>query len=298
MVRSMTGFAHAQGEDGACLLRVTVKALNHRFLDLHLRVPSELEPFEPRWRSLVRERIHRGHLEVDFQVESREKPALEVNTEFLRAYVELYRNLQREFGLTGEPDLSAALRQPGVLRANVKTADPEAAQRLGAAAEQLLKEALDRLDDMRRNEGAALERDLLSVLQQVREHRSQLTTLHQRALPAFHKQLTKRLQELLGKTDLDRARLAEEAAYLAERSDTSEELTRLESHVEQFANLLAGDAASGKRLDFLLQEMNRETNTILSKAPGLAEEGLEMTKVGLELKALIERLREQVQNVE
>ncbi|HXE75534.1 MAG TPA: YicC/YloC family endoribonuclease [Candidatus Xenobia bacterium] len=298
MVRSMTGFAHAQGEDGTRSIRVTVKALNHRFLDLHLRVPAELEPFEPRWRSLVRERIHRGHLEVDFQVESREKPALEVNTEFVRAYVELYRNLQREFGLTGEPDLAAALRQPGVLRVNVKAADPEAAQQLGALAEQLLKEALDRLDQMRRNEGAALERDLLSVLQQVRERRNQLLTISKRALPAFHKHLSERLQELLRKTDLDPSRLAEEAAYLAERSDTSEELARLESHVEQFANLLAGEAASGKRLDFLLQEMNRETNTILSKAPGLAEEGLEMTKVGLELKALIERLREQVQNVE
>lgn len=298
MVRSMTGFAHAQGEDGSCLIRVTLKALNHRFLDLHLRVPGELEPFEPRWRTLVREKIQRGHLEVDFQVESREKPALEVNTEFVRSYVELYRNLQREFGLTGEPDLAAALRQPGVLRTGARTADPEAAQRLGALAERLLKEALDRLEEMRRNEGAALERDLLNVLEQVRERRQQLMKLSERALPAFHKQLSQRLQELLGKTDLDPARLAEEAAYLTERSDTSEELTRLESHAEQFAQLLSGDAAAGKRLDFLLQEMNRENNTILSKTPGLAEEGLEMTRVGLEMKALIERLREQVQNVE
>ncbi len=298
MVRSMTGFAHAQGEDGSCLIRVTLKALNHRFLDLHLRVPGELEPFEPRWRTLVREKIQRGHLEVDFQVESREKPALEVNTEFVRSYVELYRNLQREFGLTGEPDLAAALRQPGVLRTGARTTEPEAAQRIGALAERLLQEALARLEEMRRSEGAALERDLLSVLEQVRERRQQLVKLSERALPAFHKQLSERLQELLGKTDLDPTRLAEEAAYLAERSDTSEELTRLESHAAQFAQLLSGDAASGKRLDFLLQEMNRENNTILSKAPGLAEEGLEITKVGLEMKALIERLREQVQNVE
>jgi uncharacterized protein (TIGR00255 family) len=132
----------------------------------------------------------------------------------------------------------------------------------------------------------------------VRERRRQLAELRRRALPAYHKQLDQRLKELLGDAALDSSRLAEEAAYLAERSDTSEELARLESHAEQFAQLLAGAAAAGKRLDFLLQEMNRESNTILSKAPGLAEEGLAMTRVGLELKALIERLREQVQNVE
>ncbi|MGH9778056.1 MAG: YicC/YloC family endoribonuclease [Candidatus Acidiferrales bacterium] len=298
MVRSMTGFAQAQGEDGPWSVRVTLKALNHRFLDLHLRLPADLESFEPRWRALARERIQRGHVEAQFQVESRERAALEVNADFIRSYLELYRGLQKEFGLSGEPDLGAALRLPGVLRSGVTTAPPEALQQLGALAERLLKEALDKLEQMRRAEGAALEKDLLGALDGVRERRRQLSELRERALPAYHKQLNQRLKELLGDAALDPSRLAEEAAYLAERSDTSEELARLESHTEQFAALLAGDGAVGKRLDFLLQEMNRESNTILSKAPSLAEEGLAITRVGLELKALIERLREQVQNVE
>jgi uncharacterized protein (TIGR00255 family) len=298
MVRSMTGYAQVQGEDGAWSVRVTLKALNHRFLDLHLRLPPELDSFEPRWRALVRQHIQRGHIEAQFQIESRERPALEVNAVFLRSYIDLYRGLQKEFGLSGEPDLGAALRLPGVLRSGAAAAPPETLEPLGALAERLLKEALAKLEQMRRAEGAALEKDLLEALQGVRERRRQLSELRQRALPAYHKQLNQRLQELLGNAALDPSRLAEEAAYLAERSDTSEELARLESHAEQFAQLLAGDAAAGKRLDFLLQEMNRESNTILSKAPGLAEEGLAMTRVGLELKALIERLREQVQNVE
>jgi len=298
MVKSMTGFAQAQGEDGAWSVRVTLKALNHRFLDLHLRVPPDLETFEHRWRALVRERIQRGHVEAQFQVESRERAALEVNADFIRGYLELYRGLQKEFGLTGEPDLSAALRLPGAMRSGAATAPPETIQQLGALGERLLKEALDKLEVMRHAEGAALEKDLLAALEGVRQRRRQLAELLERALPAYHKQLNQRLKELLGDSALDPSRLAEEAAYLAERSDTSEELTRLESHVEQFAQLLAGDSAAGKRLDFLLQEMNRESNTILSKAPALAGEGLEMTRVGLELKALIERLREQVQNVE
>jgi uncharacterized protein (TIGR00255 family) len=294
----MTGFAQAQGEDGAWSVRVTLKALNHRFLDLHLRLPAELDSFEPRWRALVRQHLQRGHVEAQFQVECRERPALEVNADFLRGYIDLYRSLQKEFGLSGEPDLSAALRLPGVLRSGAASAQPEGIEQLGALAERLLKEALAKLEQMRRAEGAALEKDLLEALQGVRERRRQLAELRRRALPAYHKQLDQRLKELLGDAALDSSRLAEEAAYLAERSDTSEELARLESHAEQFAQLLAGDSAAGKRLDFLLQEMNRESNTILSKAPGLAEEGLAMTRVGLELKALIERLREQVQNVE
>ncbi len=298
MIRSMTGYAQAQGEDGAWSVRVTLKALNHRFLDLHLRVPPDLESFEQRWRALVREQVQRGHVEAQFQIESRERPALEVNADFIRSYMDLYRGLQKEFGLSGEPDLGAALRLPGVLRSGAASGQPEVVEQLGALTERLLKEALAKLETMRRAEGAALEKDLSEALKGVRERRRQLSELRERALPAYHKQLNQRLQELLGNAALDPSRLAEEAAYLAERSDTSEELTRLESHAEQFAQLLAGDSAAGKRLDFLLQEMNRETNTILSKAPGLAEEGLAMTRVGLELKALIERLREQVQNVE
>jgi uncharacterized protein (TIGR00255 family) len=298
MLRSMTGFAQAQAEDPPWALRVTLKALNHRFLDLHLRLPAELEPHEPRLRARLKAEVQRGHLEVQYTVERIGRRTLEVDAEFVGSYLELFRRLQREHQIAGEPDLAAVLRLPGVLRGEARAADAVEADRLAALAERVLGEAVGRLNEMRRAEGAALERDLQECLGRIERGGRELARLSERALPATHQRLTERLQELLGGAELDSARLAEEAAYLAERGDVREELTRLASHAEQFAALLAGDGAVGKRLDFLLQEMNRESNTILSKVPGLAGEGVEMTRVGLELKAQIERLREQVQNVE
>lgn len=298
MVRSMTGFAQAQVEEGPWTLGVTVKALNHRFLDLHLRLPQELEAVEPLLRERVREKVGRGHVEVHFQVEAHERRPLQVDKEFLRAYLELYAELKREHQLGGELDLTAVLRLPGVLRTSSPPLESEEAQRLVGLAERALREALERLNEMRRAEGAALERELRERIEQIASGQKELVKLGQRALPACHRRLTERLEELLGQSPLDPARLAQEAAYLAERSDVSEELTRLASHTEQFARLLSSDGTVGKRLDFLLQEMNREANTILSKASGLEADGLEMTRWGLEIKAQIERLREQVQNVE
>lgn len=298
MLRSMTGYAQAQAEEGAWGVRVTVKALNHRFLDLRLRLPDELAAAEPQLRARVRDRISRGHLEVQFQVENLQRRALEVNEEFLRSYLELYRRLQQQHRLTGEPDLTAALRLPGVLRTDPAALAPEAAAQLARDAERLLDQALERLDEMRRGEGAALEQELSTCLERIRAGQKELSQLSEQAQPAAHRRLTQRLHELLGESPVDPTRLAEEAAYLAQRSDVREELTRLASHAEQFADLLASDGAVGKRLDFLVQEMHRETSTLLAKAPGLEAEGLEMTRVGLEVKAQVERLREQVQNVE
>ena len=298
MLRSMTGYAQVQGEEGSWLVRVTLKSLNHRFLDLRWRLPDELAAAEPRLRAAVRDRVRRGHLDVQFNVENLERQGVEVNEEFVRHYLELYRRLQREHQLTGEPDLTAMLRLPGALRTGPTTLTEEEAERLGALAERLLVEGLERLDVMRRAEGAALESDLRSSVERIGAHQQELLRLGEKALPEAHRRLSERLKELLDASPLDPTRLAQEAAYLAERCDIREELTRLGSHTEQFAHLLASDGAVGKRLDFLVQEMNRETTTLLAKAPGLDTEGLEMTRVGLEIKAQVERLREQIQNVE
>lgn len=298
MLRSMTGYAQVQAEEGVWGLRVSVKSLNHRFLDLRLRVPDELAAAEPRLRAGVRDRVRRGHLEVQFQVENLERQAVEVNEEFVRHYLELYRRLQREHQLSGEPDLTALLRLPGALRTDPAALAPGEAEGLATLAERLLEEALARLEEMRRAEGAALERDLRACVERILAGQKELVRLGELALPAAQRLIRERLQGLLGESPIDPARLAEEAAYLAERNDIREELIRLESHGAQFLSLLDTDGAVGKQLDFLVQEMNRETTTLLSKAPGLEAEGLEMTRVGLEIKAEVERLREQVQNVE
>ena len=298
MLRSMTGYAQAQAEEGGWVVRVTLKSVNHRFLDLRLRLPDELGAAEPRLRALVRDRVHRGHLDVTFQVENTQRQAADVNEELVRRYLELYRRLQKEYGLSGEPELGTLLRLPGALRSGPTAPAPEEGERLLALAEELLREGLNRLDEMRSAEGSALARDLRGCIERIRTGEQQLRRLSEKALPGAHQRLTERLRELLGESVIDPTRLAEEAAYLAERSDIREELTRLESHTAQFLELLESDGAVGKRLDFLVQEMNRETTTALSKSPGLDAEGLEMTRVGLEMKAEIERLREQVQNVE
>jgi uncharacterized protein (TIGR00255 family) len=298
MLRSMTGYAQAQAEENGWVMRVTLKSVNHRFLDLRLRLPDELAAAEPRLRTLVRDRIRRGHLDITFQVENAQRQGTEVNEELVRRYLELYRRLQKEYALGGEPELGTLLRLPGALRSGPSAPAPEETERLMALAERLLGEGLNRLDEMRSAEGGALARELRACLERIRTGQQQLRRLSAMALPGAHQRLSERLRELLGDTTLDPARLAEEAAYLAERCDIREELTRLESHAVQFLELLDSDGAVGKRLDFLVQEMNRETTTALSKSPGLEAEGLEMTRVGLEMKAEIERLREQVQNVE
>ncbi len=298
MIRSMTGYAQAQGEEPPWSLRVTVKALNHRFLDLRLRLPEELAVTEPRLRACLRDRLRRGHIEVQFQLENTRRLAPAVNEECVRSYLELYRRLQKEHSLSAEPDLAAILRLPGALSGEATTVPPEDVERLADLAERLLAQALDRLDEMRLAEGAALARDLQAGLDHIREGHRQLLRLSEESVPASHHRLSQRLRELLGESPVDPTRLAEEAAYLAQRSDVREELTRLASHLGQFADLLGKDSAVGKRLDFLVQEMHRETSTLLAKAPGLEATGLELTRIGLEVKAQVERLREQVQNVE
>jgi len=298
MVRSMTGYAQAKGESEGWGMSVTLKALNHRFLDLRLRLPAELEAWEPRFRAQIRNAVRRGHLEVEFRVLAAASPLPQVDRELLRSLLQLDGELRKEFHLQGEPDLAGLLRLPGVLRPPERAPDSIPAERLGGLGEELLGEALSGLDQMRQAEGAALERELRQRLEGMADWQRELEEWNRTSQPALHQRLQERLQELLGTAESNPARLAEEAAYLAARSDISEELTRLSSHTQQFERLLGAKNEIGKQLDFLLQEMNREANTLLSKASGLEEVGLKMTRAGLEIKAEIERLREQVQNVE
>jgi uncharacterized protein (TIGR00255 family) len=197
-------------------------------------------------------------------------------------------------------DVVAILRLPGVI-AGLSAAVPEAAdeqERLGQAFDACLLEALHKLDDMRRAEGRHLIEDLRARLARIGQETEKVRELAATLRPVFARRLEARLKELLGGTAIDPARLAQEAALLAERGDVSEELDRLRSHLQQFAKLLDGAGEMGKKLDFLLQEMHREANTLLSKTPGVESEALAITGLALEIKAEIEKLREQVQNIE
>jgi uncharacterized protein (TIGR00255 family) len=293
----MTGYAHAQAEFGGFSLRVSVRSVNHRFLDLHLRVPEGFEPVEPRMRQIVRERVRRGHLDLTVRYELAGPSAVSVNQEVAAAYLEAVHALREKFAIHAEPDLASILRLPGVIGPPAASLD-EGIERLEGVVAKCLTEALDKLDRMREHEAESLRQEMSGRLASIASLSGTIKVLAERARPAFARRLETRLKELLGDAHLDPARLAQEAALAAERSDVSEELTRLASHVKQFESLLVGASDVGKKLDFLLQEMQRETNTLLSKTPGNEAEGLEITQMGLEIKSEIEKLREQVQNIE
>jgi uncharacterized protein (TIGR00255 family) len=282
-------------------VRINLRSVNHRFLDLHLRMPDGFEVFESRIRQAVRNRLRRGHVDVNVYYEAGGTGAIEVNHEIAESYLKAVERLRKEFSVKTEPDLVSLLRLPGVVAAPGTAGElqsEEKQERLGAQVETCLEEALNKMEVMRRSEGQALFVEMQGILGRIGARTAEIETLTERVRPAIAHRLEIRLGELLKGVQVDPIRLAQEASILAERSDVSEELARLRSHVEQFGKLLTGAGEAGKKLDFLLQEMQREANTLLSKTPGVESEGLAITGLALEVKSDIEKLREQAQNVE
>jgi uncharacterized protein (TIGR00255 family) len=297
---SMTGYAQARGEQNGWGLRVSVKSVNHRFLDVRFRLPEGFDVYEQRLRQIVREKLHRGHIDINVNVQPGTAAPVLVNRELLQAYLNAAEELQKKMGASADLDVVSLLRLPGViggLAPPLPETDEEQDQ-LGQALDACLREALTKLDEMRHAEGRHLAQELRSRLSRVGEQTEEVRKLAVALTPAFARRLQSRLKELLEGTGIDPSRLAQEAALLAERSDISEELDRLRSHVQQFEKLLDGAGELGKKLDFLLQEMHREANTMLSKTPGVESEALAITGLSLEIRAEIEKLREQVQNIE
>jgi uncharacterized protein (TIGR00255 family) len=296
----MTGYAQARGEQNGWDIRVSVKSVNHRFLDVRFRLPEGFDVYELRLRQIVREKIHRGHVDVNVNVQPGAAAPVQVNRELLQAYARSAEELRQQMKGSAPLDVVSLLRLPGViggLAPPLPETDEEQDQ-LGQALDACLREALAKLDDMRHAEGRHLSEELRSRVARIGQQTEQVRELARALSPAFARRLQARLKELLNGTGIEPSRLAQEAALLAERSDISEELDRLRSHLQQFAKLLDGAGELGKKLDFLLQEMHREANTMLSKTPGVETEALAITGLSLEIRAEIEKLREQVQNIE
>jgi uncharacterized protein (TIGR00255 family) len=296
----MTGYAMVRGEFHGWSVRVSVKSVNHRFLDVKLRLPDSLEPYEYRLRQTVRDRLHRGHVDVHVSAEPGEGAPVHVNRELLRKYVIAAEELRTQTGGQTELDVVSLLRLPGVITglASVLPETDEEQEEFGSALEKYLQDALVKMDEMRKTEGRHLAEELRTRVARIGEQTEQVGELVETLRPAYARRLDMRLRDLLSGTNVEPSRLAQEAALLAERSDISEELDRLHSHLRQFSKLLDGAGELGKKLDFLLQEMHREANTMLSKTPGVESEALAITGLALEIKAEIEKLREQVQNIE
>lgn len=297
---SMTGYAQARSEREGWAIRVSVKSVNHRFLDLKIRTPEALEMYEPRLRQIIRARIHRGHLDLHVAVDASKDQPVHVNRQLAQTYLKAAEDLRLDSKAAAVLDMAGLLRLPGVI-GGVGPPLPETEEeqeKLGLALDACLREALEKLDDMRRAEGKHLVEEMRARLVRIGVQAEGVRNLMDVLRPAFARRLEARLTELLSGALVDPARLAQEAAVLVERSDISEELERLHSHVQQFGKLLDSAGEIGKRLDFLLQEMNREANTMLSKTPGVEKDGLAVTGLALEIKSEIEKLREQVQNLE
>lgn len=291
----MTGYAQARVEKDGWAIQLSMRSVNHRFLDVRVKMPDGWDGLEMEIRKGVQEHFRRGHVEVTLQVQADRKNAVTINREIAASYLTGAQSLLKEYGMKSEPDIAAILRLPGVASS---APPPGESEKLAVAARAALVKAAEQLDQMRCAEGQMLERELVQRLSALETTTQQAELLAEKARPAYARRLEARLKELLGVYAVDHSRVAQEAAFVAERSDITEEIARLQSHIKQFRILVANGGEAGKKLDFLLQEMQREANTLLSKSSGADEDGLQLTQLGLELKSEIEKLREQVQNVE
>ncbi len=289
----MTGYGHGNFSGENFDITVEIKTVNNRFLDINLRIPYELQPVDAGLKKLITKRLSRGRVDVNIQFERGEEIVYELNRPLIAGYLSALKQMQDEFALSGEPDINVIARLPNVLQ-NPKEGLSEDFIK---GIETALNSALDELEAMREVEGNSLQVELDSRLNEIQKHLPAIEKESENVSEEYRQRLKKRVTELLAKSDsqieIDQARLAQEVAYLAERSDISEEITRLKSHLDQFRQIMGEDKEIGKRLDFLTQELNREANTISSKTNNLT-----VKESALTIKAEIEKIREQIQNVE
>ncbi len=299
-VMSMTGFASVSGAleaegAGGRSYTLTIKAVNHRHLDLAVRVPAGLEALEAALRRCVKAAVRRGHVELTLVLEKAAGAArVEVDEALLDAYVRGFRQAAQRYGAAQEPDLNTLLRMPGVMSAAAVAID---AATVEGAVLGLVQELLERFNEARHAEGRALAADLQGNVRDLLRLTGEARQLREGTAGTEFLRLQGRLRDLVGGVELSEERLLTEAALLAARGDVEEELVRLRTHLERFLELLDEGGEVGRPLDFLLQEIYREANTLLSKSGGAAG-GLRLTEIGLEMKVGLERAREQVQNLE
>jgi uncharacterized protein (TIGR00255 family) len=252
-----------------------------------------MDELEMKLRRMLKEKLARGHVEITLSVERRPGEGFSFNRELVGGYVAAFRKAAAEFGAPGEPDLNVAFRLPGALGES-SSLDGD----FQAAVINAMEQAIQKLNVMREHEGEGMEQEMRRRLKVLEEATDEVSRHRGAVSKAVLEKVRTRMQELLEKTKADEDRILQEAALLAERSDIQEELVRLKTHIDHFRKLLDQGGEVGKKLDFLLQELNREANTLLSKTSGITGEGLRITELGLRMKSEIEKCREQVQNLE
>lgn len=292
-MKSMTGFGRGSFSEGDLQITIELKTVNNRFLDVNLRLPSELQALESTIKQAISARISRGRVDVNLQFAREGDVSFEINRPVISGYLAALKEIQAAFLIEGEPDLNMIAKLPNVLIPKRNEIPPENLAAVGCALEL----AIDDLEKMREKEGSMLQAELGIILGEIEKRLPAIEAESESIADEYRLRLTRKVGEMLAKTEsqieIDQARLAQEAAYLADRSDISEEVARLKAHIKHFTSLMNETAAIGKQLDFLTQELNREANTITSKSGNLI-----IKENALAIKSEIEKIREQVQNIE
>ncbi|MFO7740349.1 MAG: YicC/YloC family endoribonuclease [Desulfatiglandaceae bacterium] len=293
MIKSMTAYGRGEYQKGDIVFVAEMRSLNNRYRDIILRIPKNYQILENELKPIISNRIRRGRVEVTVQMENNGEAGpynFELNLPLVDSYFKVFNELVERFGLDQEIELGSILQMKDAILLKPEERDLEEVK---TGFEAALGEALDSLDEMRLKEGNAIRSDLVNRLGLLEKY---LNTVGKRApilVEEYREKLNDRINHMLKDVTVDENRLAQEVAFFSERSDVTEEIVRIRSHLQQFREYLSFDNALGRRLDFLIQEINREVNTLSSKASDSS-----ISKVSVEMKAELEKLREQIQNVE
>jgi len=292
MLKSMTGFGRSEGETSLGKVFVESRSVNHRYCDINIKLPRRLTPFEARIKELIRSQVSRGRIDVSLKLDTGGEEKVQLNVDFHLAeqYYRALQTLKETLQLKDKITLGLLAGAKDLITATEESIDLEP---YWEEIVPILKRSLQDMDEMKRLEGESLAQDLRQRLERIAQELENIKQQYRFHLDAYQDRLHERLRSLLGGIEVDSYRLQQEIAFLAERTDVTEEIVRAESHLSQFFALLEADEPVGRKMDFYLQELNREVNTVSAKA-NVAE----MSQRVVEVKAELEKIREQVQNIE
>ncbi len=292
MIRSMTGFGRGDCVINDRSMTIEIKSVNHRYCDINIRMPRKLFFLENKLKGMIKKELIRGKIDVfiNYQDSSEKSNSIVYNENLAAQYIEQFKNMANTFEISNDIKVSSLSRYPEVLKLEEQDDDEDALQKLVI---NTIKEAIINISDTRYKEGQALKVDLKNKLDEMLTYANILKEISPAVIEEYRVKLDQRIGEIMDKALVDKDRLALEVAVFADKSCVDEEIVRLESHIIQMKDTLDSNDAVGRKLDFIAQEMNREANTILSKA-----NNLDVSNQGIELKTLIEKVREQIQNIE
>ena len=291
MIKSMTGYGKSNLSINSREYQVEIKTVNHKYIDTNIRMPRTISYLEEDIRKLITSKLKRGKVDISITFENYSKDGndIRINTELAKMYIENLRKLAEEENLSSNIDVTEITKLHDVLTIKSNLDEKQIKEELL----QVVEDAINQLIDMRKNEGKRISEDILAKISQVEEKKDEIFALSTGLIDEYVVKLETRIKEILRTEEIDKSRLMQEVVIYADKCSVEEEITRLKSHIGQLRNLIDSDEPSGKKMDFLIQEMNRETNTIGSKA-----NNLEITNRVVDIKTILEDIREQIQNIE